>query len=193
VVGQLNKKREINYKLIREKIKQLIEARAQLTHALIQGIHALVMNEERPIGYRVGIGAPPIINQVTRECRYWPPASDIYSIHQEVQEALNEFDQREFSSPIEKAAQLHWWLVKIHPFDDGNGRTARLLVCYTLLSCGYHTIDYKELEQYTAVNRHAYDDALHDSILSYRKLSKVSSKLVGYLECWISSQKKSAI
>jgi Fic family protein len=29
--------------------------------------------------------------------------------------------------PVERAARLHCDLVKIHPFIDGNGRTARLL------------------------------------------------------------------
>lgn len=35
--------------------------------------------------------------------------------------------------PVETAALLHYKLVRIHPFDDGNGRTARLLMNYELL------------------------------------------------------------
>jgi len=39
--------------------------------------------------------------------------------------------------PIEYAALVHKGLVDIHPFVDGNGRTARLLMNLTLLQAGY--------------------------------------------------------
>ncbi len=43
--------------------------------------------------------------------------------------------------PALQAAELHYNLVAIHPFGDGNGRTARLLMNYQLLRHGYpHTI-----------------------------------------------------
>jgi len=40
-------------------------------------------------------------------------------------------------SPIERAALAHFRLVDIHPFVDGNGRTARLLMNLLLLRDGY--------------------------------------------------------
>jgi Fic family protein len=39
--------------------------------------------------------------------------------------------------PVERAAHAHFWLVDIHPFVDGNGRTARLLMNLLLLQAGY--------------------------------------------------------
>ena len=42
--------------------------------------------------------------------------------------------------PIEFAAWLHEKLVSIHPFIDGNGRTARLLMNLALLNAGYNII-----------------------------------------------------
>lgn len=41
--------------------------------------------------------------------------------------------------PVELAAEAHYRLVTIHPFIDGNGRTARLLMNLILLRCGYPT------------------------------------------------------
>jgi Fic family protein len=38
--------------------------------------------------------------------------------------------------PILRAAVLHAWLTHIHPFDDGNGRTARLLVNMLMTQSG---------------------------------------------------------
>ncbi|MEM7496024.1 MAG: Fic family protein [Myxococcota bacterium] len=39
--------------------------------------------------------------------------------------------------PAQRAAQAHYRLVTIHPFADGNGRTARLLMNMILLQAGY--------------------------------------------------------
>ncbi|MCB9307813.1 MAG: Fic family protein [Lewinellaceae bacterium] len=39
--------------------------------------------------------------------------------------------------PVIAAARLHYDFIRIHPFDDGNGRIARLLMNYHLLKQGY--------------------------------------------------------
>ena len=39
--------------------------------------------------------------------------------------------------PVNRAAHAHFWLVDIHPFVDGNGRVARLLMNLLLLQTGY--------------------------------------------------------
>lgn len=39
--------------------------------------------------------------------------------------------------PLYIASLLHYRFVRIHPFDDGNGRTARLLANYVLMKYGY--------------------------------------------------------
>ncbi|HDP69637.1 MAG TPA: Fic family protein [Actinobacteria bacterium] len=40
-------------------------------------------------------------------------------------------------NPIVKAVLAHYFFVTIHPYSDGNGRTARLLMNYLLLTSGY--------------------------------------------------------
>jgi Fic family protein len=46
-------------------------------------------------------------------------------------------DQRAANHPIQFAAIIHDELVTIHPFIDGNGRAARLLMNLALLQAGY--------------------------------------------------------
>jgi Fic family protein len=46
-------------------------------------------------------------------------------------------DNRSKHHPIEFAAVIHKELVTIHPFIDGNGRVARLLMNLALLQAGY--------------------------------------------------------
>ena len=41
------------------------------------------------------------------------------------------------SSDLEKIARIHYDFVKIHPFTDGNGRLARLLMNIYLIHAGY--------------------------------------------------------
>ena len=48
---------------------------------------------------------------------------------------------------LELAAWVHWKLVRIHPFQDGNGRTARLLTNFVLHKAGYSMIDIKTKEK----------------------------------------------
>jgi Fic family protein len=45
-------------------------------------------------------------------------------------------EQKGELNPIELAALLHYRYIRIHPFEDGNGRIARLLVNYVLLRHG---------------------------------------------------------
>jgi Fic family protein len=49
--------------------------------------------------------------------------------------------------PLELAAWAHWKLVRIHPFQDGNGRTARIIMNYVLHKNGYAMIDIKTKEK----------------------------------------------
>jgi len=49
-------------------------------------------------------------------------------------------EKRESYHPVEFAAELHRRFVYIHPFIDGNGRTARLLMNVALVQSGYEII-----------------------------------------------------
>jgi len=49
--------------------------------------------------------------------------------------------------PLELAAWAHWKLARIHPFQDGNGRTARIIMNFILNRNGYAMIDIKTKEK----------------------------------------------
>ena len=57
------------------------------------------------------------------------------------------FDLSKKLHPLELAAWAHWKLVRIHPFQDGNGRTARIVMNYILHKYGYGMIDIKTMEK----------------------------------------------
>jgi Fic family protein len=46
---------------------------------------------------------------------------------------INEVDK----NPILIAAEFHYKFIRIHPFDDGNGRTARILMNFVLMKFGF--------------------------------------------------------
>ena len=60
-------------------------------------------------------------------------------------------------SPVELAALFHYRYIRIHPFEDGNGRIARLLVNYILARQGWPMIVIRHRD------KNAYLDALHEA------------------------------
>jgi Fic family protein len=66
--------------------------------------------------------------------RFIPPGSHNFG---ELVPMMLELANRKGVHPVLQAAEVHYNLVAIHPFADGNGRTARLLMNYHLLRHGY--------------------------------------------------------
>lgn len=62
--------------------------------------------------------------------------------------------------PLMIAAIVHYQLVTIHPFEDGNGRTARLISGYILDYYGYGFQGIGSLEEYFAYDSEEYYDSL---------------------------------
>ncbi len=73
-------------------------------------------------------------------------------------EAWQDWSQENSAAPaILRAIVLHAWLVHIHPFIDGNGRTARAITNLELIRSGYPPIIIKKKE------RERYIEALSES------------------------------
>lgn len=64
----------------------------------------------------------------------------------------NQEEKNERLTLIEIAALLHYRYIRIHPFEDGNGRIARLLVNFVLLRHGYPMIIIKSDDKQNYLN-----------------------------------------
>lgn len=81
-------------------------------------------------------------------------------------------DTEVFTHPVIKATILHFWFAYLHPFADGNGRSARALFYWYLLKRDYWLVEYISISRSIKQSRRAYDNAfLHseydDNDLTY--------------------------
>ncbi|HEO65255.1 MAG TPA: Fic family protein [Spirochaetes bacterium] len=66
-------------------------------------------------------------------------------------------DSGKFIHPIIKGIVLHFLIGYIHPFNDGNGRTARSIFYWYILSQGYWLFEYMSLSRKIVRSRKEYD------------------------------------
>ena len=59
----------------------------------------------------------------------------------------NDEDDGSFIHPLFKAIMLHFWIGLLHPFEDGNGRLARILFYWYMLRKGYWAFSYLSLSE----------------------------------------------
>lgn len=85
------------------------------------------------------INSNSVITVTGEEFSYASPSETPTMMEEFVKWLKLELKQTKFS-PIELATLAHYRYVRIHPFDDGNGRIARLLVTYILLHYNYPMI-----------------------------------------------------
>ncbi|MDR1699772.1 MAG: Fic family protein [Lachnoclostridium sp.] len=111
---------------------------------------------------------------------YLPPEAS------EVAELMNAFvselnDKKETMHPVLLAAFAHRRLVDIHPFTDGNGRTARLLMNLILVNKGYQIVSI------SPILRMEYIGALQAAQKNKNPSDKAFFQLIA--ECEIEAQK----
>ena len=77
-----------------------------------------------------------------------PPAAQLPERLQRMCEFANEGDSPDrFIHPVIRAILLHFWLAYDHPFEDGNGRTARALFYWYMRTRKYWLVEYLSISK----------------------------------------------
>lgn len=141
-----------------------------LSEAFIRTLHHTLLREdyeerrEYPDGtvrtYTVHAGIyktrPNSVKTVTGEVFEYASPEETSALMTDLVQWYNEKEQKQQLSPIELATLFHYRYIRIHPFEDGNGRVSRLLVNYILHRHGYPMIVVKSDDKtnyLTALNR----------------------------------------
>ena len=160
-VNRDDEKELLNYKKAMDFISKYLGKDEPITESIIRKLHKTLVKDVRgnqadPGNYRKIQNY--IVNSRTNEVIYTPPSAlEVPHFMREFVEWIN------FAvdiSPILIAGISQFQFVHIHPFLDGNGRTARLLSTLILYKTGY---DFKRLftiSEYYDKNRPSYYQAI---------------------------------
>ena len=142
------------------RVEEWAAEKMPVTEKLIQRIHALVEHgvRARPTPYRDGQNV--IRDSVSGAIVYMPPeAKDVPHLMAAMVDWANEAEEEGLPAPL-IAALVHYQFVIIHPYYDGNGRTARLLATFILHRGGYGLNGLFSMEEYHARDLDGYYHAL---------------------------------
>ena len=138
-----------------EYLEDIINNEIELTEREIKNLHSLVTKDVEGINS----GAYRNVDVYINGSKHTPPSNVI--VFEKMQQLMLWYNNEGKNyHPVEKAAILHGKFVTIHPFIDGNGRTARLLLNFELMKNDYPPIII-EIE-----DREKYFDALEAGNLS---------------------------
>lgn len=115
-----------------------------------------------------------VTNRITGEIVFTPPSGDF--VDKELDRLIQFANETEtvenFMHPVVKACILHFWIAYLHPFVDGNGRTARAIFYWYLLKRNYWMFQYLSVSRIIKRSKRRYDDSylhaeLDDNDLTY--------------------------
>lgn len=151
----------LNYKKAMDFISKYLGKDDTVSEGIIREVHKILVKSVR------GENADPgnyrklqnyVVNSRAREVIYTPPGPfDVPHLMREFTEWINKAGD---VSPVLVAGIAQFQFVHIHPFIDGNGRTARLLSTLVLYKTGY---DFKRLftiSEYYDKDRPSYYQAI---------------------------------
>ena len=162
----------INHNKAYQYIKKCISEDLILSEEIIKNIHNILMENIIPGGiYRN-------VDVYISGAEHTPPSPP--EMYQQIKNFYFDLLEKKFANEIELAAWTHAEFVRIHPFVDGNGRTARLIMNYQLMKNGFLPISIKKesrLEYFNTLEEYAVKDNLDPfvemlSILEEEQLDK---------------------
>jgi Fic family protein len=156
-----DKQEVLNYRIAFERVSDYLKKELPVTEVLIREIHKILVKDVR------GNSADPgayrkiqnyVVNSKTKAVIYTPPPA--YEVQRLIKELVDWLNTKQELNPVLVSGIAQFQFVHIHPFIDGNGRTARLLCTLYLYKKGY---DFKRLfsiSEYYDKNRQTYYNAL---------------------------------
>lgn len=139
-------------------------SKEELTVDLILRIHKMISNstldEVENEGKLRDNNDILVMNAVNGEVAHTPPSfEDIEVMLDDLCSFANDCDAGIFVHPIIRGIIIHFVLAFIHPFCDGNGRTARSLVYWYLLKNKYWFVEYLSISRIIYRSKAKYERA----------------------------------
>jgi Fic family protein len=132
-------------------IEEIISQERPLTETFIRELHKLILKEpyevdaitpdKKPTRRMIKIGqyktVPNHVLTKTDEIFYFASPEETPAKMSDLMQWYNENKDNADIHPVLFATEFHYRFIRIHPFDDGNGRIARLLMNFILMQKGY--------------------------------------------------------
>jgi Fic family protein len=134
--------------------ESLASSSDSITCVAIRQIHALILkgiDDDNAGKYR------DVIVEISGSAYHPPAPHDVPAEMDAFCLWLAEAGDAKTVDPVAMAAAAHAWFVRVHPFADGNGRTARIIMNLILMRYGY------PISVITKDERQRYYDALEES------------------------------
>ncbi len=161
---------EVSVKMMTE---EAANSKTPLTQHFIRTLHQTLLREDYTVFHQLpgGIQTSYVVHAgqyktrpnsvITRYGDRFEYASpeETAALMSDLVDWYNEEEQKGELTPVELAALFHYRYIRIHPFEDGNGRIARLMVNYILSRHGWPMIVVRSRK------KQEYIEALHQSDL----------------------------
>lgn len=169
-----------NYREALSFVQNLVNEPEPLSEQTIKTIHYLVtksLDGDYASG-RYRIQQNYVVDRFSQQRLYVPPPpQQVPSLMAELVQWLN--SRREYPAPI-PSGLAHLNFVAIHPFMDGNGRTARVLESLVLYFDGYRNQELVSLEAYYGRDTRSYYAALSEALGPYYSPPRDVTRWVEY-------------
>ncbi len=190
---QRDEKEVLGYYAALEHVHQIADKNPLLNEKIIQTIHAIVMSsgnpKSKPTKYRNGQNV--IRDSSSGAIVYMPPeAKDVSNLMLQMTTWINkELAKKDLPLPI-IAAIAHYQFATIHPYYDGNGRTARLLTTLILHLSGYGLKGIYCLEEYYAKDLGSYYQALSIGNHHNYYMGRAEAEITSFIEYFCAGMAK---
>ncbi len=170
-----------NHKNAIDYLGELLTKVEPLTQKDVLNIHALILEG---INNKYAGKLRDVEVYITGSPHKCPLPSQVPELTLEFSKWLVERQEKKDLHPVRLSAQAHFKLVDIHPFIDGNGRTARLLMNLILTKYGYPIAIFeceteKRKAYYRALQEGRKSGLMHFEVMVAEYVNMTADKYVG--------------